>query len=199
MKRTSSMTGALVATLLLVAAGTTAARADEVPAQDVEVPAAEAPAPAAPAPEPEPEKPAEPFHPTVYFGGGFGVADQDKTDYGWALWTLTRPFRYGAFQLEYFNLNSDRRNDGDYDGLYLGIAPILPLTDHLALMGELGYGFSNRDDDIAGGAGVLYKLPFEAVDKVINGGVSLRADYKYFNFDEEAHLVTFGAMVGFSK
>jgi hypothetical protein len=174
-----------------------AAQADDVRPPDIDIPP---PAPAAaPAPEPAPEPAAAPFRPTVYIGGGVGVADQDMTDLGWGLWTLTRPFRYAGFQLEYFNLNSDRRNNGDYDGLYIGLMPILPVTDNLGLFGQVGFGFSNRDDDVAGGGGLLYKLPFEAIDRVVNGGITLRADYKYFDFDEEAHLVLFGFMFGFSK
>ena len=195
-----SNTRAIILTFALIAVAASAARADDIRPPDIDIPppAAPAPEPAAP-PAPAPEPVAAPFRPTVYFGGGVGVADQDHTVFGYSIYTLTRPFRNLGFQLEYFNLNSDRRNNGDYDGLYIGLMPILPVTDYLSLFGQVGFGFSNRDDDVAGGGGLLYKLPFEAIDKIVNGGITLRADYKYFDFDEESHLVTFGAMVGFSK
>lgn len=199
MTGTTSHLRAFAISVALIAVIVSPAWADQTESADIDIPAPAAPAPAPAPPAPAPEPVAEPFRPTVYFGGGIGVADQDMTDFGWALHTLTRPFRYGGFQLEYFNLGPSRRNNGDFDGLYLGLMPILPLDAGVSLFGQVGYAFSDHDDDLAGGGGLLYKLPFEAIDKIVNGGITVRADYKYFDFDEESHLAMLGIMFGFSK
>lgn len=145
---------------------------------------------------------AKPFEPTIYFGPGIGIADQDDTEFGWALHSLVRPFRYGAFQLEYFNMGSNKgdNNNGDYDGLYIGVMPILPLDAGFSLFGQVGGAFGNGDESVAGGAGALYDLPTTFFDKVFNNGVTLRADYKYLKLDsEDAHLFTVGFMFGVHK
>lgn len=143
---------------------------------------------------------AKPFPPTIYFGPAIGVADQDDTEFGWALHSLVRPFRYAGFQLEYFNMGPSKGNSGDYDGLYVGVMPILPLTCGASLFGQVGGAFGNGDESVAGGAGALYQLPTKFFDKVFNNGVTLRADYKYVKLDsEDAHLFTVGFMFGVHK
>jgi len=142
----------------------------------------------------------KPFDATIYFGPAIGVADQDDTEFGWALHSLVRPFRYGGFQLEYFNMGPSKGNSGDYDGLYIGVMPILPLTCGASLFGQVGGAFGNGDESVAGGAGALYQLPTKFFDKVFNNGVTLRADYKYLKLDsEDAHLFTVGFMFGVHK
>jgi hypothetical protein len=155
-----------------------------------------------PAPKPAPAaKPADPnaFLATLYFGPGFGVADQDGTDFGWGIHTLTRLVQYGGFQLEYFNAGQNKDGSGNYDGLYLGLAPILPLKNGVSLLGQVGAAFANSDNAVAGGAAVLYEVPIESLKKVFNNGVTLRADYKYYDFDQDAHIFTIGFMFGVHK
>jgi hypothetical protein len=188
--------GTLVKRALVVANVLVFASAGIVSAQDIGGPPS--PADAAPA------KPAEakPFSPTIYFGPAIGVADQKDTEFGWALHSLVRPFRYGAFQLEYFNMGSNKgaTNNGDYDGLYIGAMPILPLDKGFSLFGQVGGAFGNGDESVAGGGGALYELPTEIFNKVFNSGVTLRADYKYLKLDgEAAHLFTVGFMFGVHK
>ena len=60
------------------------------------------------------------------------------------------------------------------------------------LLGQLSdhgcrYVLRLRDEAVAGGVGALYDLPTEWFDKVFNNGVTLRADYKYIDLDQEAH------------
>jgi len=179
---------------LVVASAFVIASAGLAAAQDIGGPPRPKPAPAA--------KPADPnaFLATIYFGPGIGVADQEDTEFGWALHSLVRPFRYGAFQLEYFNMGPSKGNSGDYDGLYIGLMPILPLTGGASLFGQVGGAFGNGDESVAGGAGALYDLPVDWFKKVFNNGVSLRADYKYLKLDsEDAHLFTVGFMFGVHK
>ena len=157
------------------------------------------PPPPKPAPAAAPAE-AKPFVPTIYFGPGIGVAAQDDTEFGWALHSLVRPFRYGAFQLEYFNMGPSKGNSGDYDGLYIGLMPILPIDNGFSVFGQVGGAFGNSDESVAGGAGVLYDLPGKFFEKVFNNGVTLRADYKYLKLDsEDAHLFTVGFMFGVHK
>jgi hypothetical protein len=188
MIRGISVTRALVVAIALVVAS-----AGLAAAQDTGGPPRPKPAPAA--------KPADPnaFLATLYFGPGIGIANQDGTDVGWGIHTLTRPFRYGGFQLEYFNAGQDKEGSGNYDGLYLGVAPILPLKQGFSLLGQVGAAFANSDEAVAGGAAVLYELPIEGLKKVFNNGVTLRADYKYYDFDQEAHIFTLGFMFGVHK
>jgi hypothetical protein len=146
---------------------------------------------------------AKPFPPTIYLGPAIGVADQKDTEFGWALHSLVRPFRYAGFQLEYFNMGSNKgqkSDNGDYDGLYIGFMPILPIGEDLGLFGQIGGAFGNGDESVAGGAGALYHLPTKFFDKVFNSGVTLRTDYKYLKLDgEDAHLFTVGFMFGVHK
>ncbi len=186
-RRTSVTRALVVASALVIASAGLAA------AQDAGGPPRPKPAAAA--------KPADPnaFQATLYFGGGIGVADQDGTDFGWGIHTLTRPFRYGGFQLEYFNGGHDKEDSGNYDGLYIGLMPILPLAGGASVFGQVGGAFGNGDEAVAGGAGALYDLPTEWFDKVFNNGVTLRADYKYIDLDQEAHIFTVGFMFGIHK
>jgi hypothetical protein len=181
---------------LVLASALVIASAGLATAQDMGGPPRPKPAPAA--------APADPnaFSPAIYFGPGIGVAAQDDTEFGWAIHSLVRPFRYGGFQLEYFNMgpNKGDNNNGDYDGLYIGLMPILPIGDELSLFGQVGGAFGNGDESVAGGAGALYDLPTTFFDKVFNNGVTLRADYKYLKLDsEDAHLFTIGFMFGVHK
>lgn len=130
-----------------------------------------------------------PFSPTIYVGPAFGVAVEDKTDYGWALHALARPYRNVGIQLEYF--------DSITDGLYVGLMPILPITHGLSIFGQFGGAFS-ENNGVAGGGGVLYEIPaaFLNNDRV---DLVLRADYKYLDQREGEHLLVFGLMFGFHK
>lgn len=176
------------------------ANADEPakPAEPVVVPAA-APTPAAAPPPAPPPKPEPDWVRTgLYFGPMFGVADVDGgAEFGWGLDVLYRPVRFGGIQLEYFNLGTENDDDGDFDGLYLGVAPMLPLADTVSLFLQGGYSFTSSDDAGVGGAGVLYDLPSEWLNKYLPGGLTARLDYKYFDFRDSAHLVTAGIMYRF--
>ena len=183
-------------TIALVAA----ASADEPakPAAPVKVPEA---APAAPAPAAAPAAKTEEdwVRKGLYFGPAIGVAHSDGRDqFAWALQVLYRPFRYGGMQLEYENFGNDKDNNGDQDGLYLGLAPLLPLAEGISLFLQGGYTFTEGDDGATGGGGVLWDIPhMDSVNKYLPGGLSVRADYKFFNFEEDAHLATIGLMYRF--
>jgi len=188
--------GTLVKWASVVASALVVANAGLAAAQDTG--GTPSPKPAASSGSAEPK----PFSPTIYFGPSIGVADQKDTEFGWALHSLVRPFRYGGFQLEYFNMGSNKgaTNNGDYDGLYIGVMPILPIGDEFSLFGQVGGAFGNGDESVAGGAGALYQLPTKFFDKVFNNGVTLRTDYKYLKLDgEDAHLFTVGFMFGVHK
>jgi len=189
----------LVSVIAMMIAFVTVASADEPPkpAAPVVVPAEKPAAPAAapaPAPKPEPDW----VRKGLYFGPAFGVADSGNgTAFGWALDVLYRPFRYGGMQLEYFNLGDDDENNGDLDGLYLGVAPMLPLAQGFSLFAQGGYSFTSGDDGGVGGGGLLYDIPLDPMKKYLPGGLTARLDYKFFDFDSSAHLVTAGLMYRF--
>ncbi len=152
------------------------------------------------APAAEPAKPAKPFMPTIYVGPAFGYADQSggSSEFGWGMHVLARPLKYAGIQIEYFNLGGEPNSGGELDGVYFGIAPILPLSCGVSLFGQVGAAFSDAGDDVAGGGGVLYDVPVEflSTNKV---DLTLRLDYKYFNLDDGEHLLTLGVMLGFHK
>jgi len=146
---------------------------------------------------------AKPFKPTIYVGPAFGVAFQDydndsSTEFGWAMQVLARPIQWLGLQLEYFNLGSIPQSSGEFDGVYVGLMPILPLPAGFDLYGQVGAAFADAGDDVAAGAGVMYEVPVEFLEanKV---DLVLRADYKYFNMDEGQHELLFGVMFGLHK
>ena len=167
------------------------------PPAPIKVPEEAKPAPA-PAPAPE-AKPAEDWvRKGLYFGPGFGYAHADGNDsFGWAIHTLYRPVRYGGIQLEYENLGDDEGSNGNFDGLYIGLAPMLPIANGITAFLQGGYTFTAGDDGATGGAGLLYDLPLDPVKKYFPGGFTARLDYKYFNFDESGHLALIGVMYRF--
>jgi hypothetical protein len=187
-------------TCAITVACVAAATADEIPAPaPVVVPETKPAAPAAPPPVPAAEPEPDWVRQGLYFGPAFGVADTDGgTEFGWGLNVLYRAFRYGGFQLEYLNLGPENGGSGDFDGLYLGLMPTLPLVENLSVFLQ-GGGIITSDEGDAGvgGGGVLYDLPLEPIEKYLPGGLSLRADYKYMAFDDAAHLVTAGIMYRF--
>jgi len=161
--------------------------------------AEEAVAPAEPAAaEAAPEKETQPFSPTIYFGPAFGYADQDSSEFGWAMHVLARPIRNLGIQLEYFNVGGQTNSSGEFDGFYVGLMPVLPINKGLSLFGQVGAAFSDAGDDVAGGGGILYEIPaaFLNNNKV---DLLLRLDYKYLNLGDGAHLLTLGIMLGFHK
>lgn len=179
-----------------------AASADEIPASaPVVVPETKPAAPATPPPAPAPAAAAEPdwVRQGLYFGPAIGVADVDgSAEFGWGLHVLYRAFRYGGFQVEYLNLGPDEGSNGDLDGLYLGLMPTLPLVENLSVFLQGGGIFTSAEGDAGvGGGGVMYDLPLAPIEKYLPGGLSLRADYKYLDFDDSAHLVTAGIMYRF--
>ncbi len=175
-----------------------AASADEIPAPaPVVVPETKPAAPPAPAPAAKPEP--DWVRQGLYFGPAFGVADTDGgTEFGWGLHVLYRAFRYGGFQMEYLNLGPENGESGDFDGLYLGVMPTLPLVENLSVFLQ-GGGIITSDEGDAGvgGGGVMYDLPLAPIEKYLPGGLSLRADYKYMGFNDAAHLATVGIMYRF--
>jgi len=186
-------------TFAMTIAFAAAVSADEPPAPPAPVKVPEA---AKPAPAPPPAPPAKPAEDWVrkglYFGPAVGVAHAKGRDkFGYALHVLYRPFRYGGMQLEYENLGPDKDDNGAFDGLYLGLAPMLPLTEGLTLFLQGGYTFTAGDDAPTGGGGVLWDLPLDPVKKYLPGGLTLRGDYKYFDFDKAGHLATIGLMYRF--
>ena len=178
-----------------------AASADEPPkpAEPVVVPETKpAPAPA-PAAAPAAKPPEDWVRTGLYFGPAFGVADVDGgTEFAWALQVLYRPFRYGGLQLEYQNLGPENQGSGDFDGLYLGVAPMLPLAEPItAFLQAGGMITSDEGDAFAGGAGMLFDLTLPSVEKYLPGGLTLRADYKYIDFEDSAHVLMAGIMYRF--
>jgi len=141
---------------------------------------------------------AKPFSPTIYVGPTFGYAEQKESEFAWGVHVMARPFRYGALQLEYFNLGPLRHSSGDFDGLYVGVMPILPVADRWSLFGQLGAAFSDEGHDVAAGTGVLFDLPIEFLESH-NVNLTMRADYKYLNIDHGEHLLTLGFMFGLHK
>ena len=142
--------------------------------------------------------PAAEFKPTIYVGPAFGYAEQDRSNFGWAMHTAMRIFEYGAIQIEYFNLDHNSGKNGDLDGVYFGLMPILPLGNGAALYGQVGAAISDAGDDVAGGGGVLYDLPIEFL-RTNKIDLTARLDYKYLNIDGGDHLLVFGLMLGFHK
>jgi hypothetical protein len=138
------------------------------------------------------------FTATIYAGPSIGYADQDSSQFGWEIQALARPIKWVGIQLEYWNLDHNQGKAGDFDGLYVGLMPILPLPQHFDLFGQIGASFGDSGDDVAAGGGVMYEVPIEALNKN-NVDLLLRLDYKYFNAADGEHLVTFGFMIGFNK
>ena len=131
------------------------------------------------------------FPPTIYMGPSFGYSSEDSDHYAWSMQVIARFLRNAAVQMEYFN--------GGTSGLYVGGMPILPLGDSGAsLYGQLGGAFGGGDSGVAGGAGVLYTLPIEALKK---GKVDLtfRVDYKYLDINGGDHMLTTGFLLGLAK
>jgi len=148
-------------------------------------------------PAQEPAKPEAKFSPTLYIGGGVGVADHESTNFAWDVQVLGRFFRYGALQVQYFDTGTaDTHHDAE--GLYVGLMPILPLTDQWSLFGQLGGAFSDAGDGVAGGGGVLYLLPIQFL-KTNRVDLALQLDYKYLDIADGDHMLTFGLLLGFSK
>ncbi|MFN2426219.1 MAG: hypothetical protein ABR587_07200 [Candidatus Binatia bacterium] len=149
---------------------------------------------AAPAPEP-----AEPFMATIYFGPGFGLAQQDSgSDFGWAFYVLARPIEYLGLQVEYLNLGDAPRVSGDHDGVYFGLAPMLPVHERIDLFAQVGIVVGDPGDDVAAGAGMLYTVPIPFFERH-NVDLDIRLDYKYLNWDHGDHIVTLGFMFGLHK
>jgi hypothetical protein len=140
----------------------------------------------------------EKFMATIYFGPSFGYADQDGGDFGWAFHTLMRPIEYLAIQIEYNNLGSIPNDSGEHDFAYFGLAPMWPVMPRLDLFAQVGLVVGDAGDDVAAGAGIMYQLPIDWLDK-INVDLNLLAQYKYLNIDEGEHLVTFGFLFGIHK
>jgi hypothetical protein len=146
------------------------------------------------------ETPEEPFLPTIYFGPSFGYADQHDSEFGWTFHTLMRPLEYLAIQIEYVNLGSNPPPDtsGEYDGVYFGLAPMYPVMPRLDIFAQVGLVVGDPGDDFAGGVGVMYQIPVDWLDK-INVDINLLAQYKYLNWADGDHLVTFGVLFGVHK
>lgn len=173
MKKQNPVARAVVLAAALVLSTTTFAAAEEA---------------SAPAAEPAVAKP---FEPTIYFGPSFGYSKKDNSNYAWQLNVMARLIKYGGIQLEYF--------DGGSPGLYLGLAPILPIMETgVALYGQLGSAFIDQDIGVAAGTGVMYDLPIPFLEKN-KVDLTFRLDYKYLDIDHGDHLVTAGFMFGFHK
>jgi hypothetical protein len=143
----------------------------------------------------------EKFLQTIYFGPSFGYADQEDGEFGWAFHTLMRPIEYLGIQIEYVNLGSEappKDTSGEHDGVYFGLAPMFPVMPRLDIFAQLGFAIGDVGDDFAGGAGIMYQLPIDWMDK-INVDINLLAQYKYFNWADGEHLVTFGVLFGVHK
>lgn len=147
-----------------------------------EAPAAEPPSGGDAEKEAEPEPYGAWARRGLYFGPSFGVAKAESTDFAWGLNVDLRAFRYFSFQMAYFNLGKDNDGSGDLDGAYFGGAPTLPIAAGFSIFGQGGYAVSDGDDAAAYGGGVLYDLPIDLVG-FLTGGLTLRADYKRFEFD----------------
>jgi hypothetical protein len=145
-------------------------------------------------------EPEEKFLQTIYFGPSFGYADQIDGEFGWAFHALMRPIEYLGLQIEYVNLGSDAPPDtsGENDGVYFGVAPMFPVMPRLDIFGQIGFAIGDAGDDVAAGAGIMYQLPIDWLDK-INVDMNLMAQYKYFNWADGEHLVTFGILFGVHK
>ena len=144
-------------------------------------------------------KPEAPFSPTIYVGPGFGYANAEDSDFGWSVWATMRIVEYGAIQIEYFNVGDLPGNTGNFDGLYVGLMPIYPVTRDFGIFGQIGGAFSEGGDDVAGGGGLLYMLPIEFL-RTNKVDATVRLDYKYLNIGEDgSHLLTLGIMLGFHK
>lgn len=171
MKKQNPAARALVLAAALVLSTTTLAAAEDAPAAEATV--------------------AKPFKPTIYFGPSFGYSKRDGGDYAWQLNVLARLFKYGGMQLEYF--------DGGGPGLYLGLAPILPIMETGAsVYAQLGSAFVSDDIGVAVGTGLMYDLPIPFLEKN-NVDMTFRVDYKYLDTDQGDHLLTAGFMFGFHK
>jgi hypothetical protein len=180
--------GLVLASVTLAAAGAPDAEAD--------APAAQVTAVEAPAAEPPP--PEKPFMPTMYVGPGFGVADQDTTEFAWQIAALARPLRWLGLQIEYLNLGESSTSRGDHDGVYFGVMPMWPVLRRLDLYAQVGLVVGDPGDDVAAGGGVLYQIPIDWLVRN-NVDVALRFDYKYLNWADGDHLATFGFLLGFHK
>jgi hypothetical protein len=145
-------------------------------------------------------EPEEKFMATIYFGPSFGYADQQDSEFGWAFHTLMRPIEYLAIQIEYLNLGSNPPPDtsGEHDGAYFGLAPMYPVMPRLDIFGQVGLVVGDAGDDFAAGGGIMYQIPFDWLDK-INVDINLLAQYKYLNWADGEHLVTFGVLFGVHK
>lgn len=142
----------------------------------------------------------EKFMATIYFGPSFGYADQHDSEFGWAFHTLMRPIQYLAIQIEYLNLGSNPPPDtsGEHDGVYFGLAPMFPVMPRLDVFAQAGLVVGDPGDDFAVGGGVMYQLPIDWLDK-INVDLNLLAQYKYLNWADGEHLLTFGVLFGVHK
>jgi hypothetical protein len=142
----------------------------------------------------------------LFFGPSLGGGDSDDTssNFAWQLDVLYRPWRYFGFQAGYFDLGSrNKGRSGDLDGLYLGGSPIIPLVAGVSLFGEGGYANYDGDDAWAAGGGVLYDIPLNNLPKnlvrVFKDRLTLRAGYRYMDFEESAQMGTVGILYRLGK
>jgi hypothetical protein len=73
--------------------------------------------------------------------------------------------------------------------------PVMPRLD---LFAQVGLVVGDAGEDFAAGGGVMYQLPIDWLDK-INVDLNLLAQYKYLNWADGEHLLTFGVLFGVHK
>jgi len=145
--------------------------------------------------------PARKFMATIYAGPSLGYAYQDdESNFAWSVQILARPIENLGLQVEYINLGNDHHpgEKGNYDGVYVGLAPMLPVADRFDIFAQVGLAIGDQGDDVAAGAGALYRIPFEFLE-TNNVDLDLRLDYKYLNWADGDHMVTLGFLLGFHK
>ena len=147
-----------------------------------------------PAPEVKPEP--DWVRKGLYFGPAFGVADTDSgTDFGWALERALSAVPLRRHAARVLQPRPRRRQQRQLRRpLPRARADAAARRKASRSFGQGGDSFTSGDDGAGvGGGGVLYDLPLDPVKKYLPGGSSLRADYKYFDFEEPAHLATIGS------
>jgi hypothetical protein len=123
-------------------------------------------------------------------GAGFGVTDGDAT-WAWRMMAWWRPIDYLSGEIGYADVDQD---DGDFDGLYVGLDPTFPIrAANLDVYGRIG-GFFNEDNHFALGLGAAYHLP---------KNFGLRFDWDRLNVEGEGgkgvDIVTFSLFYHLAK
>ena len=162
---------------------------------------------AEPAPEGEEQEESAEWAPWsregLFFGPSIGVGDASDTDFAWAIHANYRPWKFFAFEFGYWRIES-QEGSGNFDGVYLGGMPIIPIAAGFSVFGEGGWTNSDGDDAWAAGGGMLYDIKFgelsRNLEQVLRDRLTIRAGYRYMDIeDDDAHMGTVGLLYRLGK